>query len=120
MSIAHRGLHVVERENTVAAFRAAVLAGVDGVELDVRRTLDGALVVHHDPSVEGAVVAESLSGDLAPYVPTLDEALGALDGTFVNVEIKNIRHPSEPTYDESGEFAAQVVSYLRDVARVPR
>jgi glycerophosphoryl diester phosphodiesterase len=49
---AHRGLHVAERENTLAAFRAAVELGVDGVELDVRRTIDGFLVVHHDSSVD--------------------------------------------------------------------
>ena len=40
-------------------FEAAVDLGVDGVELDVRRTIDGVLVVHHDPSVDGRAIAES-------------------------------------------------------------
>ena len=45
---AHRGASRHETENTVAAFRAAVAMGADGVELDVRVDLDGDLVVHHD------------------------------------------------------------------------
>ena len=32
----------------------------------------------------------------------------------VNVEIKNIAHPSEPTYDETGDFARQVIGYMRE------
>ncbi len=73
---AHRGLHTTERENTLAAFRAAVDLGVDGVELDVRRTLDGVLVVHHDPGRSGRWRSpESARSALPDYVPTLDEAL---------------------------------------------
>ena len=46
--IAHRGAPRLARENTVESFRAAVATGAGGIELDVRRTADGALVVHHD------------------------------------------------------------------------
>jgi glycerophosphoryl diester phosphodiesterase len=46
--IAHRGASKAERENTVAAFRLAASMGADAVELDVRRSRDGVLVVHHD------------------------------------------------------------------------
>jgi glycerophosphoryl diester phosphodiesterase len=111
--VAHRGLHVIERENTVRAFFAAVQLGVDGVELDVRRTLDGAFVVHHDPAVGDLVIARSTASQLPSYVPTLDEALEALVGVNVNVEIKNIQHASEPTYDPTGDFARDVVRQLR-------
>jgi len=111
--VAHRGLHVTERENTVAAFNAAVELGV-GVELDVRRTLDGAFVVHHDAKVGELVIAQSTASQLPSYVPDLDEALDVLRGVLVNVEIKNIQHPSEPTYDATGEFAREVVAHLRD------
>jgi glycerophosphoryl diester phosphodiesterase len=116
---AHRGLHEVERENTLAAFRAAVALGVDGVELDVRATLDRALVVHHEPAVAGLVVAETLREALPDYVATLEEALGALETVWVNVEIKNIRHPSEPSYDDTGDFARQVVDLIHRVAASP-
>jgi glycerophosphoryl diester phosphodiesterase len=74
---AHRGLHVKERENTLASFRAAVALGVDGVELDVRRTRDGVLVVHHDPAIESVPIAQTERSALPDYVPTLEEALTA-------------------------------------------
>jgi glycerophosphoryl diester phosphodiesterase len=107
-------MHAIERENTLGAFAAAVMLGVDGVELDVRRTLDGTLVVHHDPSIGDLVIAHSGRRTLPSYVPTLDEALDALRGVRVNVEIKNSRAPSEPNYDESGDLARQVVTLLRE------
>lgn len=46
--LAHRGLVDAARENTAAAFAAAVEAGADGFETDVRRTRDGVLVLYHD------------------------------------------------------------------------
>ncbi len=46
--IAHRGASKAFAENTVAAFRGALAMGADMVELDVRRTADGRLAVHHD------------------------------------------------------------------------
>lgn len=111
---AHRGVHATERENTLGAFRAARALGVTGVELDVRRTGDGQFVVHHDPRVDGIVIAQSPKSALPSYVPTLREALDVLVGLVVNVEIKNLRHPGEPTYDDTGTFARDVVSALNE------
>jgi glycerophosphoryl diester phosphodiesterase len=109
---AHRGAHLHTRENTLDAFREARAIGVQGVELDVRRTLDGALVVHHDPVVELLVIAHSLARDLPGYVPHLDESLAELRGLRVNVEIKNSRDSSEPTYDESGSLVRDVLACI--------
>jgi glycerophosphoryl diester phosphodiesterase len=50
-AIAHRGDPVRHRENTLAAFEAAVDAGAPMVELDLRRTADGEIVVLHDHSL---------------------------------------------------------------------
>jgi glycerophosphoryl diester phosphodiesterase len=110
---AHRGAHLHTRENTLDSFREARALGVTGVELDVRRTLDGALVVHHDPLVELLVIAHSQARDLPGYVPHLDESLAELRGLRVNVEIKNSRDPSEPTYDESGSLVRDVLTCIR-------
>lgn len=120
---AHRGAHSRERENTLGAFRDALDIGVDGVELDVRRTLDGVLVVHHDPDANGSVIALARATDLPSYVPRLDEALDVLIGVRVNVEVKNLVDPKEPAYDETGEFASAVIEALharaqRDVLEV--
>jgi glycerophosphoryl diester phosphodiesterase len=115
---AHRGLHATERENTVAAFLEARAAGADGVELDVRRTLDGALVVHHDAALADlGEIAALTCRDLPATVPTLAEAMTACDGLRVNVEIKN--GPDEPIYDPTGALAHQVVTALGEVL-IPR
>jgi glycerophosphoryl diester phosphodiesterase len=48
IAIAHRGDPIVERENTLPAFVAAVRQGADMVEIDLQRTGDGEIVVLHD------------------------------------------------------------------------
>jgi glycerophosphoryl diester phosphodiesterase len=50
--IAHRGNHTRAHENTLAALQAAIDAGVDYAEIDVRRTLDGHYVLMHDRTVD--------------------------------------------------------------------
>jgi glycerophosphoryl diester phosphodiesterase len=47
--IAHRGASKEAPENTLAAFARALELGADGIELDVHRTADDVIVVHHDP-----------------------------------------------------------------------
>lgn len=49
---AHRGGSGIAPENTIAAFESAVALGVDGLELDVRFSKDGGVVVHHDATLE--------------------------------------------------------------------
>lgn len=110
--MAHRGASRAEAENTVAAFRRAVAMGAHGVELDVRRTLDGVLVVHHNPDLaDGRVICQVRASDLPSSVPTLDEALDACAPLWVNVEIKN--DPSEADFDPTDDIAARTVECLR-------
>lgn len=52
MVIAHRGFSGRYPENTLKAFEEALKLPVDAVELDVRRTKDGVLVVIHDETVD--------------------------------------------------------------------
>jgi len=79
--IAHRGASLAERENTLAAFRRAHAMGADAVELDVRRTLDGAMAIHHDATLgDGRLICETHSDDLRGDVSFLAEALDACAG----------------------------------------
>ena len=102
--IAHRGASAVEVENSLAAFRAAVRLGADGVELDVHATADGALFVHHDETIDGVhhiahTRAERIRGlRLAngEPVPTLADALAACGGLRVFVEVKSLA----PAHDD--------------------
>jgi glycerophosphoryl diester phosphodiesterase len=112
--LAHRGATSVAPENTLEAFVAASALGADGVELDVHRTADGALVVHHDARARGlGVLAECTQAEVRaarPEIPTLDEALEACAGMLVNVEVKNL--PGDADYDPTESVAAGVVELL--------
>lgn len=50
--IAHRGCWQTTSENSIAAIEACVAGGIDIVELDVRRTADGVLILMHDETVD--------------------------------------------------------------------
>ncbi|WP_229254361.1 glycerophosphodiester phosphodiesterase family protein [Dyadobacter sp. NIV53] len=50
--IAHRGNHVNVPENTLASYKLAIVAGADYVEVDLRTTKDGHLIVLHDSKVD--------------------------------------------------------------------
>ena len=108
--LAHRGGVGPWRENTVAAFAGAVAAGADGVELDVRRSADGVLVVHHDAHLPGGNVSDLAFSAMPPYVPRLVEALEACAGAIVNVEIKN--SPLEVGFDPGDTVAHEIPGVL--------
>ena len=108
--IAHRGEHLRNPENTLAAFREAVRVGSDFIEVDVRTTVDGKLVLMHDATVDrttngkGEVAKMTFAAirALQPPVPTFAEALAFARGKIgVYVDAKDIS-------------AADVVSYLVD------
>jgi glycerophosphoryl diester phosphodiesterase len=109
--MAHRGASKVEAENTVQAFRRAGEMGAHAVELDVRRTSDGVLVVHHNPHLhDGRLIAATRRAELPSSVPTLGEALDACEGMWVNVEIKN--DPDEPDFDATDSIADETIAHL--------
>ena len=120
--VAHRGASARESENTLAAFEAAIAAGADAVEFDVRMTADGVAVVMHDADVarttDGSGLVRDLSSDEVAAlrirlraggdttVPTLAQALSCCSGRVaVDVEIKNI--PGEPDFDAAREWAVE-------------
>jgi glycerophosphoryl diester phosphodiesterase len=109
--LGHRGAPLAAPENTIAAFVAARRLGADGVELDVRRTADGALVVHHDATVAGGRRIATLdAGDLPEEIPMLEAALDACAGMVVNIEIKN--SPAEVDHDPDEGAAVGVAGLL--------
>ena len=113
-AIAHRGGSALRPENTLASFEEAIALGAQILELDVRLSRDGVLVVMHDPVVDRTTdgvgfVHELTAADLASLhvgsnstVPTFAEVLEAASGrAALAVEIKNI--PGEPAFDPVGE-----------------
>lgn len=120
MVVAHRGaggqFGIIAPENSLGAIRAALVMGVDGIEVDVRHTADDQLVLMHDASVnrttegEGTVSemtaaqvtslhllrppnATAEAGDFScETVPTLAEALALTKGRlFVDLDTKTDR-----------------------------
>jgi len=109
--VAHRGCWEGTSENTLDAISSCIAFGVDMVELDVRSTADGALVLMHDVSVDRTTDGFGLVSDLTlaqvrnlrvrigkggptaafthRRVPTLDEALDlAKDRILINIDAK--------------------------------
>jgi glycerophosphoryl diester phosphodiesterase len=112
--LAHRGARTVAPENTLEAFTTALAQGADGVELDVHRTADDGLVVHHDAeAAELGVLADRTVAEIRiarPEIPTLAEVLDACVSTLVNIEIKNL--PTDAGYDTTHRAADLVVELL--------
>jgi glycerophosphoryl diester phosphodiesterase len=113
--LAHRGANRRAPENTLEAFRVAVELGADGVELDVHRTADDGLVVHHDATAAGAgLLAGATTAAIhaaRPDIPTLAESLDTCAGRVVNVEIKNL--PGDDDFDPDDRAASLVVELLQ-------
>jgi glycerophosphoryl diester phosphodiesterase len=102
--IAHRGASGYEYENSLAAFRRAIMMDADGVELDVHATRDGAIVVHHDPELPGlgriaALPLGSVREARLPNgerVPLLAEVLELMGTRDVWVEVKGLAPAFDP------------------------
>lgn len=103
MRVGHRGARAYEPENTLRSFKRAIELGVDAVELDVRRTADGDVVVIHDDSVDRTTNGSGLVKELTleeirqfnteegEKIPTLQEALDFLAGRVkVLIELKEV------------------------------
>jgi glycerophosphoryl diester phosphodiesterase len=104
----HRGAMAHAPQNTMAAFRAALDQGADGIELDVQLSADGQPVVIHDDTVDattdgtgrvdrldlsdirkldaGSWFAKEFAGTRIPLLDEVFEEFGSV--LFVNVELK--------------------------------
>jgi len=85
-------------ENSLDAFVKAAGQGADGVELDVHATVDGAIVVFHDPvlpdgrwirDLPAASVRHQRLANGEP-MPLLEEVLAAIPDLRVHVEVKQL------------------------------
>ncbi|NJC95896.1 MAG: glycerophosphodiester phosphodiesterase [Anaerolineae bacterium] len=112
---AHRGASAHAPENTLAAFDLALTQGADGIELDVKLSADGHVVVIHDPTVDrttgahgnvkditlaelraldaGSFFSEQYKGEKIPTLEEVFETVGKR--TFINVELTNYNTPRD-------------------------
>ena len=112
---AHRGASAHAPENTLAAFELALAQKADGIELDVKLSADGHVVVIHDPTVDrttgahgrvkdislaelrslgaGSFFSENFSSEKIPTLEEVFEAMGKR--IFINVELTNYNSPRD-------------------------
>ncbi len=129
--ISHRGEHLAHPENTLAAFQAAIDAGADFFELDVRTTSDGRLVLMHDRTVDRTTNGKGLVREMTfeqiraldagakfgpqfagTAVPTFDEALNLAHGKIgVYVDCKDIAPANLVAALEKTDMLDKVVIY---------
>lgn len=115
----HRGLPYSYPDNTLEGIVAAA-GSVDFVEIDVRRSADGRMVLSHEPELGELVINDHSWGELSAvelgdgYRPALlDSVLEALPDSSLNIEIKNF--PYQSGFDPDGAFALEVASLVRSV-----
>lgn len=88
--IGHRGFPARHPDNSLAGIAAALAAGADGVEVDVRPSADGVWVCHHDLAYRGRPVREWSAAALGDGgVPSLEDVVGAVPrDRWLFVEVK--------------------------------
>jgi glycerophosphoryl diester phosphodiesterase len=112
---AHRGASAHAPENTLAAFELALAQGADGIELDVKLSADGTVIVIHDATVDRTTGAQGRVKDLslaelrsldagslfstkfgAEKIPMLEEVFETLGKKLlINVELTNYNTPRD-------------------------
>jgi glycerophosphoryl diester phosphodiesterase len=110
VAIAHRGEHLHHPENTMPAFEEAVRLGADYIEVDVRTTADGKLVLSHDGTVDRCT---SGKGEVAKM--TFDEIRSLDAGARMAPEFAGTR---VPTFDEVLDYARGKIGIYVDVKQV--
>ena len=120
--IAHRGATFTAPENTLPAFEGAAQDGCAGVELDVRQTKDGVLVVSHNADLCGLLnsvqTSRSISG--STYAALCELSLGR-DAEYGEIRIPTLSQALDLLRSLGLEAAVhcklQDCDFLRQVAR---
>jgi glycerophosphoryl diester phosphodiesterase len=126
---AHRGGAALAPENTIAAFDHGLATGADGLELDVRLSSDGVVVVCHDATLDRT------TGATGPVAARTASELGRVDAGyhFVGAEgghpyrgcgigvptLRDVldRHPGVPTIVEMKIDSSEMGRAVADVVR---
>ena len=140
---AHRGAHLEQPENSIAAIEEAIRQGASVVEVDVRATKDGVLVLMHDKTVnrtttgQGEVAKQTYAelqqlhlrkktnGEASDHViPTLSEALRVAKGKIlVDLDFKEDRKEfikkTHALVEQEG-MEDQVLFFLYDYKDMPK
>jgi glycerophosphoryl diester phosphodiesterase len=132
---AHRAMHIKYPENSLAAIQHAIDSGIDIIEIDIRRTNDGKLILMHDGTVDRTTDTEGKVEDftyqqirkmtlkrsdedtLIHMIPSLEEALRlAQDHIMVDLDIKSASIKRLVNQVHKTQTADQALFFDRDFA----
>ncbi|PCE64409.1 glycerophosphodiester phosphodiesterase family protein [Sediminicola luteus] len=94
---AHRAAHEYHPENSLAAIQEAIRLGADIVELDIRATSDGVLVMMHDKSLDRTTTGSGL----------------VAEHSWAQLQQLRLTHKGRPTQEKIPTFA-QALNAARD------
>jgi glycerophosphoryl diester phosphodiesterase len=141
--IGHRGAAAEAPENSMPSFELAIELGADALELDVRRSADGALVVIHDPTLDRtsdrsgevarlplAAIREADLGSArdatiprwpAPVaVPTLEQVFERFPGLEITVDVKDPAAAEDVVRRiEAFDRAGRTILYVEEGTETP-
>jgi len=106
LKVGHRGAKAYEIENTLESFKKAIELGANAVELDVRISADGKLIISHDDNLKkvygedmrvSEATLEKLKESTGNRIATLEEVLHFIDGKVekILVELKEAGYEDE-------------------------
>jgi glycerophosphoryl diester phosphodiesterase len=118
---AHRGNALSAPENTLAAFKNALQAGAHFIEVDVRTTNDGVLMIMHDANLERTTNGKGAFKLYdAAYLKTLSAGKGYTD-SFENEKIPTLEETCQLIYEWNLTHKAKTFFYIdaKDVEPKP-
>lgn len=107
--IAHKGAFESAGENTINAFKKAIAFKVDIIEMDLRKTSDGVIIIFHDNKIKNKKIIKLRYGEIKKKnkeIPTLEEVLKCLKG-----KIKIDFHLKEKGYEK--EVVEKIFKYMK-------
>ena len=112
--IAHRGDHTIAPENSLMAIQNAINDGADYVELDIRTSKDGKLILMHDATVDRMTNGKGNINEL--FFDTIRKL------KLYNKNISNSDTLQVPTFEEALEFCKNKINIYLDfkAANVPQ
>jgi glycerophosphoryl diester phosphodiesterase len=128
--IAHRGASALEPENTIRSLSRAINMGADLVEVDVRQSADGELLIMHDPTVDrttngqGNVEEMSISqlreldAGNGEQIPLLTDVLELIDykvGLVIEIKVLGIENKVLDTINQSEMRNVLITSFYHPI-----
>lgn len=110
----HRGYPDKYPENTLISYKAAIEAGVDMVEIDIRMTAEGELILLHDATVD-----RTTDGSGPVMEKTLEQMLALDAGLWKGEEFRRTRIPTFLEFLEMTQHHPQML-YNIEIKEYPR